>query len=175
MLIELSKLRGLPVGILDEARRGGDVVRVIFDHEQVKVIGLLIKTGGILSGERVVSLVDVVSIDRSGVVVSSSDDILEKGEIVRVGKILKKKAKLIGLRVYSKDGRFLGFLNDGVVETETGELVRIYVGFLWRKFIFAKARIIEFSEKKVVVDTDSKVKKTSQNKAKVIAGIPEVA
>lgn len=175
MLIEFSKLSGLPIGMLDEARKGGEVIRVVFDHQQMKVIGFLIKAGGLFSGDKVVSLMDVVSIDRGGVVIGSAEDILAKGEIVRVGKILKKNAKLIGLRVYGKDGKFLGFLNNGVIETQTGDLVRIYVGFLWRKFIFSKSQIVEFSEKKVVIDTDSKIKKTIQNKAKVIASIPEVA
>lgn len=173
MLIEISKLKGLPVGVLDEARKGGNVTRVIFDCKQVKVIGFLVKISGFFAGEKVISLVDVVSIDQNGVVVRCADAMLARGEIVRIEEILKKNAKLIGLRVYGKDGKFLGFVSDAVVETQTGDLLRIYVSFLWRRYIFPITKIIKFSEKRVIVDTNSRVK--IKEAAKNVLGVPEVA
>lgn len=157
MLIELSKLKGLPVGIMDEARKGGEVLRAVFDFSQIKVIGLLIQSAGIWGRGKVVALDDVVAVDSSGVVIRSEDDILEREEIVRVDKILKKKTKLIGLRAYNKEGGFLGYVYDGVIDVQTGDLMRIYVKFLWRKYIFGRSQIIELNEKKVVFDTNAKI------------------
>lgn len=162
MLIEFSKLKGLSVGVMDEAKKVGEVSRVVFDHTQAKVIGLLVKAGGLMSREMVVSLADVVSIDVGGVVINSSDDILDKDEIVRVNTILKKNTKLVGLRVYDKENKFLGFVYDGVLETDTGNLMRLYVRYLWRRYIFSSKQIVELNEKRVVVNTDAKIKKTAK-------------
>lgn len=171
MLIELSKLKGLPVGVLDESRKAGVVLGVVFDHSQAKVIGFLIKAGSFLGVQKVVSLSDVVAIDAGGLVINSSEDVLGKNEIVRVGAILKKNAKLVGLRVYDKGKNFLGFLNNAVIETQTGDLVRIYVGFLWRRLVFSRKQIVELNEKRIVVNADPKVKDT----AKAVAGAVEPA
>jgi len=168
MLIELSKLKGLPVGVLEESRKAGTVSKVIFDHSQAKIIGFLIKTNSFWGLQKVVSLSDVIVIDESGLVINSSEDILEKDEVVRVGALLKKNAKLVGLRVCNKEERFLGFLNDAVIETQTGNLVRIYAGFLWRKFIFSQKQIIKLDEKRIVVDTESKVKDTAKAVARAV-------
>ena len=157
MLIELSKLKGLPVGVMDEARKGGEVSRVIFDYAQIKAIGLLIRPDGIWNREKVVSLSDIVSIDAGGAVIRSGDDIVERGEIVRIDEILKKKSNLIGLRAYNKESSFLGYVYDGVIESQTGDLVRVYVRFLWRKYIFGRSQIIKIDEKKVVFDTNAKI------------------
>ena len=170
MLIELTKLKGLSVGVMDESKKGGEISQIIFDFSQSKVIGFLVKTGGFFSSEKVVSLPDVVSIDRDGAVINTSDDILEKDEIVRVDTILKKNAKLVGLRAYDRAGVLLGFVYDGVFETDTGDLTRLYVGRLWKKYIFSRNRIFDLNEKKVVIDTDSKIK----DSVKPVLGVAEV-
>ena len=54
MLIELTKLKGLSVGVMDESKKGGEISQIIFDFSQSKVIGFLVKTGGFFSSEKVV-------------------------------------------------------------------------------------------------------------------------
>jgi len=164
LLVEISKIKGLPVGVMSESRKGGETSGVVFDHAQGKVIGFTVKGAGMFSAERVISLSDVVSVDQQGVVVRSSDDIIEKAEIVRIDQILRKKTKLIGMRVYGTNKRFLGYVYDAVIESQGGDLVRIYVRFLWRKFIFSREQITAINERRIVVDTDAKILNTEMLK-----------
>ncbi len=157
MLLELSKLKGLPLGIMDEGRRGGEILRALFDPEQVKIIGFLIKTENFWGQNKIVALSDVIAIDGSGAVVNSSDDILDIRDIVRVERILKDKIKLVGLRAYDKKNNFLGYVYDGVADSQTGDLVRFYVKFLFRKYIFGRSQVVKADDKKIVFDTDSKI------------------
>ncbi len=158
MLLEVSKVVGLPVGFMEEGRRGAQVSDIVFDPSQMKIIGFLAKGGGFWSSEKVIALSDVLEVDAGGVAINSVDDLLDKEEIVRVGELLKKKTHLLGLRVYDKEEKYLGRVYDGVFEAETGYLFRIYVKNIWRKYIFERKQINSIDNKKIVIDTENTIK-----------------
>ncbi|MBU4421598.1 PRC-barrel domain-containing protein [Candidatus Parcubacteria bacterium] len=67
--------------------------------------------------------------------------------------------KIIGLKVETKSGRHLGHLRDLDLDTETFEIVKIYVrpsgivkGLVAGDLIISKSNVISISEEKIIVD-----------------------
>jgi len=141
MLIELSKLENMPVGALDEAAYVGRVRRTLVDPSEARLIGLTVWAGTLFPKMFAVSLQDVVDIDRSGVVVNSRESLLGINEVVRIAEIVKHKFNLIGLRAKSKKGRSCGRVQDALVDTTTGDILRIYV-----KKLLVESRVYEHSQ-----------------------------
>jgi uncharacterized protein YrrD len=174
MLIELTKLENVPVGAMDEGAAIGKVRRTLVSPEEEKLIGITVKTAGFFGKVLVVSIQDVVDIDRGGVVVRSRDALVTPDEIVRIKEIFKKKFSLIGLRVKDKSGKTLGRVSDAVVESETGAICRLYVKSLLNELVY------EHSQIEKITWTEAVVKSEREARAKVKKGlsaqkIPEIA
>jgi len=167
MLIELSKLVGMPVGSLNEGAFVGSVRQTVISPGDAKLIGFTIKIGSIFSKILVVSFQDVVDIDQGGVVINSRDNLVEKEEIVRVGEILKHKFNLIGLKAVSKDKQNLGRVQDAVVETQSGDILRLYTSRMYQNRVFERSKIDKITWREVVLNCES------EEKAKEKATVPE--
>jgi uncharacterized protein YrrD len=155
MLIELKKLEGMAVGALDEGVKIGAVRRIVVNPESIKLIGFVIKSGTVLAAIKAVSFLDVVDIDRNGIVIRSRDNLVEVGEVVRIGELVKKRFSLIGLPVKTKGGKSFGRVVDAVVETTTGDILRIYTKYLFHDFVFERSQIQKITLGEVVVKDDS--------------------
>jgi len=155
MLIELKKLEGMPIGALDEGVKIGSVRRIIISPEEKKLVGFVVKSGAVLRTIKAISFLDIVDIDRNGVVARSRDSLVEIGEVVRIGELVKKRFSLIGLPVKTKSGKKFGRVVDAVVETTTGDILRIYSKYLLRDFVFERSQISKITLGEVVVKDDS--------------------
>jgi len=109
----------------------------------------------------------VVDIDQGGVVINSRDNLVEKEEIVRVGEILKHKFNLIGLKAVSKDKQNLGRVQDAVVETQSGDILRLYTSRMYQNRVFERSKIDKITWREVVLNCES------EEKAKEKATVPE--
>ena len=151
MLIELSKLNGVPVGSLSEGTRVGTIWRTVVNPDGLRVIGFVVKVGTVFPKMKVVSFMDVVDIDQNGVVINSKDNLLEKDEVVRVGELVKKKFSLLGLAVKDKKKKFFGRVRDAVVETTSGDILRLYSRYLVSDFVFERSQVEKVTLREVVI------------------------
>jgi sporulation protein YlmC with PRC-barrel domain len=154
MLIELTKLENMPVGAMDEGAAIGKVRRTLVSPEEEKLLGITVKTAGFFGKVLVVSIQDVVDIDRGGVVVRSREALVAPDEIVRIKEIFKKKFSLIGLRVKDNSGKTLGRVSDAVVETTTGAICRLYVKSLLNELVYEHSQIEKITWTEVVVKSE---------------------
>lgn len=154
MLIELKRLEGMAVGALNEGAKIGVVRRIVINPENIKLIGFVVKLGVIIPAIKAVSFLDVVDIDRNGIVIHSRDNLVEVGEVVRIGELVKKKFSLIGLPIRSKAGKNFGRIADAVVESTTGDILRIYAKYLFRDFVFERSQIHKVTLSEIIVKDD---------------------
>jgi len=161
MLIELSKLPDTPVGSFEEGGFVGKVQKPIINPEEGRLIGFLVKTGGFFGKDKIASIGDVIDIDRGGLVLRSSDCLVEKDEIVRISEIIKTNFKLINLKAVQKNSKFIGRVKDALIDSNTGDIMRLYVRRYFQEFVFERSQIVEITLKNVVLKTDKtqKVKK----------------
>jgi sporulation protein YlmC with PRC-barrel domain len=169
MLIELSKLQNLPVGALDEGTLIGRVHRVIVNPEDAKIIGYQVWVGKILPKAFVLSQQDVIEIDQSGLVTHTREDLLEKEEVVRINEIIKHKFNLIGLKAVAKNREYLGRITNAVVDTQSGDILRLYVRKIYQELVFERSQIDKITWKEVILKYDPKVKEKAEEPAGVQA------
>ncbi len=168
MLIELSELKGKQVGALDEGTLVGRVEKVIINPDDIQIIGLLIKVPGFLSRPKAVSFLDVVDIDASAVVIRSVSSLVDPNEIVRLDKLIKFKFEFVGLPVRNKQNKVIGHVNDAVVETAGGDILRIYVRNLFNDRVYERALIRKVTLKEVIIN-ESSTKNTARDTKSQIA------
>ena len=171
MLLELSKLKGMPIGALDEGAFVGSVRNAVISPEDAKLIGFTTKIGSIFAKIFVISFQDVIDIDQGGVVINSRDNLIEKEEIVRINEILKHKFDLLGLRALTKKGESLGHVTDAAVETQSGDILRIYTRHLVQNRVFERSQISKITWQEIVLDCDMEEK----GKEKVVVPEAELA
>lgn len=156
MLLELSKIKNVPVGVMDEQKAVGSVETPVIFADDAKVIGFEVKLRGLLSQKRVLSFQDVVDIDAKGLVINSTDSLLPMDEILRIKDILKSGFKLIGLPARTKNKKYLGRITDAVIETTSGDIIRLYVKNLLDERIFERSMIHDIKPKEVILTFDDR-------------------
>jgi sporulation protein YlmC with PRC-barrel domain len=158
MLIELSILNQLPVGSFDEGGLIGKVLRTIISRKDGRVLGFVVKKMGFFGETKIASFEDIISIDQVGIVIRSSESLVDKEEIIRIGEILKEKFDLIGLKAVAKNKANLGRVADALVNTDTGDIMRVYVKKFFKDYVFEHSQIEEITLKNIVLHIERKEK-----------------
>jgi uncharacterized protein YrrD len=173
MLVELSRLKGMPVGALEEGVLLGNIEKVIINPDDIRLIGLLVKPRGFFKEPKAVSFLDVVDVDSSAVVIRSAEGLVAADEIVRLGNLLKYKFEFIGLPVRNKQKKNIGRVTDAVVETASGDVLRIYVHSLMSDRVFERSFVEKVTLKEVIV-RDSEGRRVKSG-ARAEAAAPKIA
>jgi len=174
MLIELSRLKGMQVGSLEEGSLVGRVEKVIVNPEEIQIIGVLVRTPGFWADYKTLSFLDVVDVDASAVVIRSVESLVESKEIVRLEKLLKYKFEFIGLPVKDKQGKSIGKITDAIIETSGGDILRIYVRSLFNDRVFERSFIEKVTLREVIV-RDTEGKRVKADSSAKLAAAKEVA
>lgn len=153
MLKLYSQLVGLPFYLREEEKKGGKITQLILDPERGNLVALI--TG---NGEWIAAL-DVAPFNGEYWEISSSEALMEEGELVRANEIPEQKQWIIHKAVMTKDGEYLGRIDDFVMEMENLTLTQLYVTkkFLFlicEKRIIHHNEILEITEKSVIVKND---------------------
>ena len=151
MLIELTKLEKLQVGAMDEGTAVGTLKRVVVNPEDLKVIGFTVKIGAVFPKIKAVSFFDVVDIDINGLAINSRESLSDAKEIVRLNELMKKKYSIVGQPVRSKSGKKLGRVTDALVETTTGDILRIYTKYFISNYVFERSQIDKVTLREVII------------------------
>lgn len=175
MLIELKSLENLPVGSFAEQNLLGKVSTVIVSPEEAKVLGLIVKLPGFLGKLKVVSMQDVVDIDKNGVTVRSLESLVDAEEIVRIDQIIKKNFNIISLKAINQKNQNLGKVSNVLFDTQTGEIVRIYIGGLFQERIFPSSSIVEIKDDQIILKDDPEIKQSISTKIKNVVSNKDLA
>ena len=158
MLIELSKLQGMAVGAMNERAKIGVVRKIIISPDEGRILGFTVKIGAILPKIKVVSFYDVIDIDANGVVIRASENLINIKDVVRIAELVEKRFSLIGLPVETKTKKSLGRVSDALVESQSGDILRLYVSSMFNRLVFEKSQIEKITLAKVIVKEERESK-----------------
>jgi uncharacterized protein YrrD len=154
MLILNSKLGNLPVIELENQQKVASIDHCLIDPKNGKLLGLIVRIGQIITRNKFIAEKDLTQILPTAVLVANEDKVDEIGEVVRANELYKKKFHLIGLKVKTKSGRFLGKIEDFLISDELRELVKIYVRNLFSDRIIPYSAIVKIDQHGVTVKDD---------------------
>lgn len=166
MLIELKNLENMSVGSFEEQTMIGKVYEIIVSPEEAKLLGFLVKIGTFIPKFKIASMQDVVDIDQNGITVKSSEALVEKDEIIRISKILKHKFNLIDLPARNQKDQSLGRVSNALVETQSGDVLRLYLTNFLQNRVFERSQIVKMDETKVILKDEPEIKETSKSQIK---------
>lgn len=151
MLIEFSKLKDLPIFELENQTRLGTLVDFFIDEEEKQVEALIAKTDGLMKKPKFASAKEIVEVSKDALIVDQADSLVEPSEMVRFQKKYKKRAKIVGEKVYTKKGDYLGTVSDYVLENATLCITRIYIKKLFDQRIIHSSAIVKIEQHKIIV------------------------
>ncbi len=154
MLILFSKLNSLPVIELEGQQKVAVLSDVVVEPKDGKVLGLIVKVGGLISKDQLIASRDITQLLSTAVLIGNADKISDINEVIRVHELYKKKFGLINRNVKTKSGKYLGRVNDFLINDETLCLAKIYVRHLLSDRIIPYNAIIKIDHKGIVVKDD---------------------
>lgn len=166
MLINTSRLINYPILSLHIGGRVATVTEVIIDPDSLKVIACRVE--GPLVGKEVGDILPMTSVrefSRLGMIIDSTDELVEADEIVRIRDVLALNFNLVGLKVETKKGTKLGKVTDSTISPDNWQIQQLIVqrplikSFIDPELTISRSQIIEVDDYKVTVkDGEEKIK-----------------
>ena len=173
MLLKSSRLIGCPVLSLHLGGPIGRVVSEVVDPENLKIIALNVDGPQTNDGEHgdILDLRSVREFSNIGMIIDSIDDLVSRGDVIKLDEIMDLNFNVIGLEVKTKKGTKLGKVIDYSFDPNTMEIVQFTVkrplmkSFIDPELIIGRSQIKEVNDYELIVkDEEEKVKKESGRK-----------
>ena len=158
MLVVGSKLLGYPVL---SVHVGGEVARTlepIIDPDGLKVIGYTLS--GALIRDEIGNILDMSSVREfapSGLIVDSTDEFVNREDVVRINQVMSLNFGLVGLKVVTEDKKTLGKVSDYTLDTESFMVYQLIVrrpalqSLIDPELTINRSQIVEVDDYKVVI------------------------
>ena len=174
MLVYASKLINTPVLSMQSAGPIGVVSSLIVDPNTLKILAFKI-SGPLIKNAYILDSKSVREYSKYGFVVDSIDELVEKGDIIKVSEIIDLNFDLNGLKVETKKKTKLGHVIDFTVTADDFTVKQIIVkrplvkGFLDPELTIPRSEITEVTDYKIVVKDEEK---TIKEKAETTEFVP---
>lgn len=153
----------------------GQITKPIIDPDHLKIIAFYTGGGPIpRSGANILDSSSIREYSKYGIVIDSTDELVDPEDVVKISKILKLNFDLIGLKVETKKGSKLGKVSDYIVNSSDFIVQQIVVkrpvlkSFLDPELIIHRREIVEITDYKVIVKDEEKVLKEKAAKENFI-------
>ncbi len=167
MLIDATKLLSAPVLSLHMGGMIAKTTEIIVDPDSLKVVAFKVsgpETGNGEIGEYL-QVKDVREYSPIGMVIDSSDDFVDMGDVVKLKKVLELNFSLDGMRVVTKKGTRLGKVANYTINTD-GFLVQQLIvqrpflkSFVDPELTIGRSEIVKISDTEIVVkDEEAKIR-----------------
>lgn len=131
----------------------GTISDLVIEKDSGKIIALLVRKNLSLFRPMVLSTVDVLEFYNKGVLIKEEKDIVEIEDILRIKEILKDRFKILGSKVITQKGKFLGYLRDFSFDSESNYMATLIVQkrFSKEKRIMNIDRILSITKNKIII------------------------
>jgi len=156
MFIEATKIIGLSIASIEEKSKVGEILQLVIDPKNGSLLGFLVRSGGIFSQSKALSVVDIREWDPNGLVIGSVNHIVPVDEIVRLKEIVDQKLVILGLKAQTESGKNLGVIENLLIDTDTLTVAKYYIKniLLGDERVFPSNRVIKI-DKTVVFQDDA--------------------
>lgn len=152
MLIEISRLRGLPLASSSEEAHIGTIDETLIHPDTGEIIGFWVKQPGLFAERKALSSRDVISYDSRALVASSLDALVSPDDVQPFKGVVKRNERWIGKAVETEAGDRLGKVSDVVVDTDLERLTKLHVSSLFGPDrILSRETIVRTTPQKIIV------------------------
>lgn len=119
--MKLSELKGRSVVSVSQAHKLGEVDNVVVDLSSRSVLGLLVRTGGLLHSRQAVLLRDVKAIGQDAVTVEDESQLNGQDKFAEL-KDKPTADAIVGAKVMTESGSQVGSVSDLSVDIPAGQI-----------------------------------------------------
>ena len=120
--LKFSKIINLPVIAAEEQEYMGNVIDIIFNPEQQKIIAIVFTNNKLLSSRKAIGIDKILSIDKNSVWIKDKKKIINSTLMLRNNKLKSYKTDFDNKKIYTDKKNDLGFINDVIFNTEIGTI-----------------------------------------------------
>lgn len=162
MLKSIKKFINLPIISIRESKKVALTKDFIVNPLDGSIVGIVVDKKGIfIKKYLVIAGLDVREISEKGIIIDDRKSIVLQKEIIQLDMILKSKIKVIGSKVFSEDGGYIGKVYDYAVD-DFFNLAKLYINpplsnILINQFIVDAQDIIEIKRDAIIIKEENKV------------------
>ena len=163
-----SELANLPVAALEGTHKVGVVEAPIFNAASGSFLGFWVRQSWlnrkVLPWNAIREMEEREPNTKKGeaesgaVIVSSADELVAPGDVVRVQEALKAHCPILGQRAVKESGEYIGRVEDVSIDFAQGMLTTVHVVKGKYAFDVPREKIVEVRRDAVVVEIEEKVK-----------------
>ena len=170
MLVAKSRLIGAPILSVQTASKIATISAPIIDPDTLKIIAFYLTGPLVNKGANILDAKSIREYSRYGCVIDSIEELIEKDDVVKIGKVIDLNFDLIDLKVETKKGSKLGKVLDYTVTSEDFIVQQLIVkrpmikSFLDPELTIPRKEIVEVTDYKVIVKDEENVIKARAEK-----------
>lgn len=147
-----SEILDLSVICIDEGIDFGKVKELIIDPEEGRVVYLIVDDGDWYLGAKLLQFGDILGIGRDAVTTQTIKNIKEIREDDEVLGLVKKGIKIIGSKIYSQSGEYIGLVEEFYIDEKDGAIIKCILDGGGAEI--ASSSIITYGKTVIVVQDD---------------------
>ncbi len=134
----------------------GEVIGFLVNKDNLKIELLEIKADKNLPTSYLLTK-DIRSLNERLVIIDSEDDLAESDDLIRQKELIKTKFNLLGSKVVTQDGKYLGKVKDFTIDYHSFATRKLYLKagimkrFLNDSFIIDHKQILDVKGNKIIV------------------------
>jgi len=117
-------LLGDPVESSQTQKKIGKLKEIVVDPDTGKLVAFLLETA---LPESWLSVLDILEFQENKVLIQSEGKLMPLDDLPRVRQIKKLNIKVLGAKVFTEKGQYLGKATDLIFDEHTGEILRYYI------------------------------------------------
>lgn len=121
------EIMGLPIISVSEGIELGTAQCLVIDGAQRKLVALAVDDGKWYKAAKLLPLTDVLGIGESAITVEASDKIVALEQAPELEKLLEAGVSIVGTRVLSKGGQWLGIVEEITLDENSGAIVSLAI------------------------------------------------
>jgi uncharacterized protein YrrD len=143
MLKKYSEVLGLPVITANDGIKIGNLKDIVFRRDSKAVEAFILEKGFRTINGNVILLRDVLSLGNDAIIIDSPNCLLELRNFKK-SYVMRQRAQLRGLRIYTQSGDDLGIVQDILFDYQTGRVEGVQVSDGWVQDIIQGRNILPF-------------------------------
>ena len=165
MLKSIKRFINTPIISIRDSKKLGEAKDFIVDPATGSIIGIVVDKKGLFFKKcLIIAGVDVREISEKSIVIDDRRSIVPQSEVVQIDMILKSRIKIVGSKVVTVEGSYIGKVYDYAID-DFFNLAKLYINppisnILINQFIISAEDIIEIRKGVIVIDEKNKVMET---------------
>jgi len=147
MVLEVSQLLGASIRLTND-KKLATVDRIIFDGSKAQVEGFQTSQRAVLTKFGRLDFVDTLSVERGEVVIDSEKSIQK--DLKPFDQLRRQYGPVLGVIAKTESGRKIGKVTDLVIDSDTGFILRFYLGQFLHERIIPRQFLVSITPKQIV-------------------------